>query len=105
MAEYFFNDLFHIYMQRYGRKFEELPQVTIVAINGWAVGAGLELATLGDIRLASSDAHFSEPAVMQGFVTETGGTRVLPKLIGKGRALRRDTRSRRRSVSGRRPGR
>ena len=40
LAEYFFNDLFHVAMQRYGRKFEDLPQVTIAAINGWAVGAG-----------------------------------------------------------------
>ncbi len=87
LAEYALNDLFHMYMQRYGRKFENLPQVTIAAINGWTVGAGLELAALADIRIASEQAKFTEAAVAQGFVTETGGTRNLPKLIGKGKAL------------------
>jgi enoyl-CoA hydratase len=87
LAEYFFNDLFHIAMQGYMRKFENLPQVTIAAINGWAVGAGLELITMADIRMASDQARFSEAAVVAGFVTESGGTRNLPKLIGKGRAL------------------
>lgn len=87
LAEYALNDLYHHYMQQYGRKFENLPQVTIAAINGWAVGAGLELATLADIRIASDRAKFTEPAVKQGFLSETGGTRNLPKLLGKGRAL------------------
>ncbi len=87
LAEYFLNDMFHVLMQRYGRKLEDLPQVTIAAVNGWAVGAGLELVTLADIRIASDRAKFTEAAVRQGFVTETGGTRNLPKLIGKGRAL------------------
>lgn len=87
LAEYFLNDLFHDYMQRYARKLEQLPQVTIAAVNGWAVGAGLELITMADIRIASQRARFSEAAVSQGFVTETGGTRTLPQMIGKGRAL------------------
>ncbi len=87
LAEYFFTDLFHKTMQSCARKFENLPQVTIAAVNGWAVGAGLELIALADIRLASDQAKFSEAAVTAGFVTEIGGARNLPKLIGKGRAL------------------
>jgi len=74
-------------MQSYARKFENLPQVTISVVNGWAVGAGLELMSMSDIRIAGQSARFSEQAVKQGFITEIGGTRVLPKLIGKGRAL------------------
>lgn len=87
LAEYFLNDLFHHYMQRYSAKLQNLPQVTIAAINGWAVGAGLELMTMADIRIAGTSAKFSEAAVLQGFVTEAGGTRTLPAMIGKGRAL------------------
>jgi len=87
LGEYFLNDLFHKTMQSYSRKFEHLPQITIAAVNGWAVGAGLELMAMADIRIAGASAKFSEQAVKQGFITEIGGTRVLPKLIGKGKAM------------------
>ena len=53
MAEYFFNDLRHRVLQSAMRKLEDLPQVTIAAINGPAVGVGLEMATLCDMRIAS----------------------------------------------------
>ncbi|MBM4298040.1 MAG: hypothetical protein FJ143_09905 [Deltaproteobacteria bacterium] len=88
MAEYFFNDLRHKVLQSAMKKLEDLPQVTIAAINGPAVGVGLEMATLCDMRIASVKARFGEVAVPAGFVPESGGARNLPKLVGIGRAMR-----------------
>lgn len=87
MVEFDINDHRHVMLQRIARKFEDLPQPTIAVINGFAVGAGLEIATCCDIRVASEKARMGEIAVSAGFVTESGGARNLPKLIGKGRAL------------------
>ncbi len=88
LAEYFFNDLRHRVLQSAMRKLEDLPQVTIAAINGPAVGVGLEMTTLCDIRIASERARIGEVAVPAGFVPESGGARNLPKLVGVGRAMR-----------------
>ena len=88
LAEYFFNDLRHRVLQSAMRKLEDLPQVTIAAINGPAVGVGLEMTTLCDIRIASDRARLGEVAVPAGFVPESGGARNLPKLVGVGRAMR-----------------
>ena len=87
LAHYFFNDLRHQVLQRCFRKLEDLPPVTIAAINGWAVGAGLEMCTLFDLRIASDKAKLGEVAVPAGFVPEAGGCRNLPKLVGVGKAL------------------
>ncbi len=87
IASYFFNDLRHEVLQRAFRKFEDLPPVTIAAINGPAVGIGLELCTLCDIRYASEKARLGEVAVPAGFLPESGGARNLPKLVGPGRAM------------------
>src|SRR6185295_10471830 len=87
LANYFFNDLRHVVIQRAIRKLEELQCVTIAAINGPAVGIGLELATACDIRYASDKAKLGEVAVPAGFVPESGGARNLPKFVGLGRAM------------------
>jgi enoyl-CoA hydratase len=87
LANYFFNDLRHAVIQRAIRKLESLRAITIAAINGPAVGIGLELATACDIRYASDRARLGEVAVPAGFVPESGGARNLPKLIGIGRAM------------------
>ena len=87
LANYFFNDLRHVVIQRAIRKLEALPAVTIAAINGAAVGIGLELATACDMRYASQLARLGEVAVPACFVPESGGARNLPKLIGVGRAM------------------
>jgi len=59
----------------------------IAAINGDALGQGLELALSCDIRLASSKARFGLPQVAQGLIPTDGGTQRLPRIIGKGKAL------------------
>ncbi len=87
MMEYYMNDVFHVVMQNAVRKLEDLPQVTIGAINGAAVGVGLEMNTGLDIRIASEKARLGEVAVVAGFLPETGGCRNLPKLVGYGRAM------------------
>jgi len=88
LAEYFLNDVRHRVLQSAMRKLEDLPQPTIAAINGPAVGVGLEMTTLCDMRIASDRARFGEVAVPAGFVPESGGARNLPKLVGIGRAMR-----------------
>lgn len=87
LAGYFFNDLRHQVLQRAFRKLEDLPPVVIAAINGPAVGIGLEMCTLCDIRYASDRAKLGEVAVPAGFLPESGGARNLPKLVGVGRAM------------------
>ncbi len=87
LAGYFFNDLRHEVLQRAFRKLEDLPPVVIAAINGPAVGIGLEMCTLCDIRYASDRARLGEVAVPAGFLPESGGARNLPKLVGIGRAM------------------
>ncbi|MBI3055136.1 MAG: enoyl-CoA hydratase/isomerase family protein [Betaproteobacteria bacterium] len=87
LAHYFFNDLRHSVLQRCFRKLEDLAPITIAAINGPAVGIGLELCTLCDLRFASDRAKLGEVAVPAGFLPESGGSRNLPKLVGIGKAL------------------
>ena len=87
LAHYFFNDLRHSVLQRCFKKLEDLPAITIAAINGPAVGIGLEICTLVDMRFASDKARLGEVAVPAGFLPESGGARNLPKLIGVGKAL------------------
>ena len=87
LAHYFFNDLRHSVLQRCFKKLEDLPAITIAAINGPAVGIGLEICTLVDMRFDSDKARLGEVAVPAGFLPESGGARNLPKLIGIGKAL------------------
>jgi len=66
---------------------ENLETPVIAAINGFALGGGLELAMSAHIRVASSNARFGLPEVSLGVIPGYGGTQRLPQLIGKGRAL------------------
>jgi enoyl-CoA hydratase len=68
-------------------KLETLPQPTIAAINGFAIGGGMELALACDIRIASDKAKFGAPEVSFGIIPGYGGTQRLPRTIGAGRAL------------------
>lgn len=61
-----------------------LPIPVIAAVHGWCIGAGLELASACDLRLASVDARFSLPEVRLGITADLGGLQRLPRLIGQG---------------------
>ncbi|MBW1710024.1 MAG: enoyl-CoA hydratase/isomerase family protein [Deltaproteobacteria bacterium] len=60
---------------------------TIAAINGDAIGQGLELALACDIRIASESARFAMPQAAQGEMAFDGGTQRLPRLIGRTKAM------------------
>jgi len=65
----------------------ELSTPVIAAVNGFALGGGLELAMASHIRVASSNAKMGLPEVSLGLIPGYGGTQRLPQLVGKGRAL------------------
>ncbi len=66
---------------------ENFPKPVIAAINGFALGGGLELAMACHFRLASENAKMGLPEVGLGVIPGYGGTQRLPQLIGKGKAF------------------
>jgi enoyl-CoA hydratase/carnithine racemase len=64
----------------------DLPKPIIAALNGYAVGAGAEIAIASDIRIASEKATFEFAEVKVGLFETNGVTYLLPRIIGHGRA-------------------
>lgn len=67
-------------------RLEQLPQITIAAISGYALGGGCELALACDLRVCADDSKLGQPEILLGVMPGAGGTQRLPRLVGLGRA-------------------
>ena len=72
--------------QRLFQKLEDFPRPVIAAIDGYALGGGLELALACDLRVASKGAKVGMPEVSLGIFPGAGGTWRLPRVVGLGHA-------------------
>src|ERR1700722_20349456 len=73
-------------LQRAFHTLATAPQVTIAAVNGYALGGGCELALAADFRFAGRSAIFGLPEITLGIMPGSGATQRLPGLIGTSRA-------------------
>jgi enoyl-CoA hydratase/carnithine racemase len=77
---------FHRGLREALRGLERAPQVFVAALNGAALGGGLELALACDLRVAAEGAELGLPEVSLGIIPGGGGTARLPRLVGVARA-------------------
>lgn len=75
------------HIQRLPRLFDRLDVPAIAAVNGHAIGAGMDLATMCDIRVASTNARFAESFLRVGLVSGDGGAWYLPRVVGYAKAI------------------
>src|SRR5690242_13304690 len=73
-------------IQRLADRVEAFPKPIIVAIHGFCMGGGLEVALACDIRIAAEDARIGLPEIRIGILPGGGGTQRLPRAVGAGRA-------------------
>lgn len=73
-------------IQRLPLMFQALEVPVVAAVNGPAIGAGLDLATMCDVRIAAESAKFAESFVKLGIIPGDGGAWLLPRIVGFSRA-------------------
>jgi enoyl-CoA hydratase/carnithine racemase len=76
------------HVHRVARALQEVDKPVLAAVEGAAVGAGMDMALMCDYRIAGRAARFSEGYVRIGLVPGDGGCWLLPRLVGSSRALR-----------------
>ena len=74
-------------IQNVTRRMVHLPKIIIAAVNGIAVGIGVELSIASDIRLAAEEATFAFTEVKRALFETNGVMYILPRLVGQGRAM------------------
>lgn len=68
-------------------RLQSYAKITIAAIEGWALGGGLEIAMGCTFRVAAPDARLGLPEIAMGLIPGFGGTQLLPRLVGTSRAI------------------
>lgn len=75
-----------VQLQGFTRAIAAIPQPTVAAITGFALGGGCEVALAADVRFVADDAKLGQPEILLGIIPGAGGTQRLSRLIGPAKA-------------------